>query len=310
MSYRNIYNVIKSHYDTLREAKSNDLARRLAKARQNAQFVKVESAYNEASLAYAKAKATKKDVEACEKAYNEAKTQYMSYICDNNIDLSMHYDCPVCKDSGFDKDGKMCACAKRLFNDLLQKQNFAKKLPSFSFDDNNIKNIDCSQQKALTTLYDKMYEFCQKFTDSKIKFILLTGASGIGKTYLSIAMANELYKKNFSVNFLTAFEFNNLMLKYHTTPIATRSQYMDSVLNCDFLIIDDLGSEPILKSVTKEYLYNVVETRVNDGKRTMITTNLSIEELMLRYGEKTVSRMSNKSYSIVKELIGDNLRIL
>ena len=121
-------------------------------------------------------------------------------------------------------------------------------------------------------------------------------------------LASELLSKNLSVCFVTAFEFNNLMLRYHTSDVAKRSQYMDFLLDCDMLIIDDLGTEPVLKSVTKEYLYNVVDTRIVNGKKTMITSNLNLEELMARYGERTISRMTNKSYSVTRELLGDDLR--
>ena len=120
--------------------------------------------------------------------------------------------------------------------------------------------------------------------------------------------ANALMEKGVSVCFVTAFEFNNLMLRYHTTSLAERAKYMDFLLDCDMLIIDDLGTEPVLKSVTKEYLYNVIDTRLSDGKKTMVTSNLNVEELMVRYGERTVSRMTNKTYSLARELCGDDLR--
>ena len=109
---------------------------------------------------------------------------------------------------------------------------------------------------------------------------------------------------------MSAFDFNNALLKYHTSRLVDRASVMEPLTDSDFLVIDDLGSETVLRNVTLEYLYNIVESRVNHGKRTMITTNLSLEELMARYGERTVSRMTNKSYSLTRELSGEDLRLL
>ena len=187
---------------------------------------------------------------------------------------------------------------------------YTRNIPAFTFADDRSLQMDCSQSDTLVKLYDVMKRFCDKFDDSRIKFILLCGQAGTGKSSLAYATANELISRGHSVCCMSAFDFNNALLKYHTSRLVDRASVMEPLTDSDFLVIDDLGSETVLRNVTLEYLYNIVESRVNHGKRTMITTNLSLEELMARYGERTVSRMTNKSYSLTRELSGEDLRLL
>lgn len=299
--------IISARYAALREREERDRELRSAVARKDPDFVEAERAYLDASLSLARSKALGKATEQEIRAYDAAKKAMDELCSEKCYDLGLHVRCKKCGDTGFIGE-KLCSCAMPLYLALVKEDSGIKRIPKVTFDDNRAGDVDCRQSKQLTVLYDKMKEFCDKFYDTRVMFILLTGQSGVGKTTLAYAIANELLSKNLSVCFVTAFEFNNLMLRYHTSDVAKRSQYMDFLLDCDMLIIDDLGTEPVLKSVTKEYLYNVVDTRIVNGKKTMITSNLNLEELMARYGERTVSRMTNKSYSVTRELLGDDLR--
>lgn len=299
--------IISARYAALREREERDRELRSAVARKDPDFAKSERAYLDASLSLARAKALGTATDAEVKAYDAAKRAIDDLCAKKGYDLSLHVHCKKCGDTGFVGE-RLCSCAMPLYLALVKEDSGIKRIPKVTFDDNRAGDVDCRQSKQLTILYDKMKEFCDKFYDTRVMFILLTGQSGVGKTTLAYAIANELLSKNLSVCFVTAFEFNNLMLRYHTSDVAKRSQYMDFLLDCDMLIIDDLGTEPVLKSVTKEYLYNVVDTRIVNGKKTMITSNLNLEELMARYGERTISRMTNKSYSVTRELLGDDLR--
>ena len=99
------------------------------------------------------------------------------------------------------------------------------------------------------------------------------------------------------------------MLKYHTAPLDERSVYLDEVTEPDFLIIDDLGTENILKNVTCEYLLNMLSTRISNNRHTAFSTNLSVENICDKYGERFYSRLFNKTYTIAKIINGDDLRI-
>lgn len=299
--------LISARYAALREKEERDQQKRCAVARKDPEFAEAEKVYTDASIAFARAKVLKEDYSDEERAYNDAKAVVDRILKEKGYDLSLHVHCKKCGDTGFVGE-KLCSCAMPLYLAMVKEDSGISRIPKVTFDDNRVADTDCAQSKQLTVLYDKMKEFCDRFRDTRVKFILLTGQSGVGKTTLAYAIANALLEKGVSVCFLTAFEFNNLMLRYHTTNVAARAQYMEFLLDCDMLIIDDLGTEPVLKSVTKEYLYNVVDSRVVSGKKTMITSNLNLEELMLRYGERTVSRMTDKTYSVTRELLGDDLR--
>lgn len=75
------------------------------------------------------------------------------------------------------------------------------------------------------------------------------------------------------------------------------------------LVIDDLGTEPMLKNVTVEYLLLVLEERQTRGRATVITTNLTGENILNRYGERIYSRLSHKQYSMMIEMKGNDLRL-
>lgn len=298
---------ITARYAAIREREERDRDARCAAARKDPEYAQAERNYSAASLDYARVKASGKDCGKEKAAFEWAEKALSAIASEKGYDLSLHVRCKKCGDTGFVGE-KLCSCAMPLYLALIKEDSGTGHIPKVSFDDNLAGNSDCAQSKQLSVLYDKMKEFTEKFATTRVKFILFTGQSGVGKTTLAYATANALMEKGVSVCFVTAFEFNNLMLRYHTTSLAERAKYMDFLLDCDMLIIDDLGTEPILKSVTKEYLYNVIDTRLSDGKKTMVTSNLNVEELMVRYGERTVSRMTNKTYSLARELCGDDLR--
>ena len=108
---------------------------------------------------------------------------------------------------------------------------------------------------------------------------------------------------------MTAFGLNNTSLKYHTTFDNTKSSILEPLLTCDVLVIDDLGTEPINKNVTLEYLYLVINERQLAGKPTIITTNLTPDGVINRYGERIFSRINNKLISLNIKLDGQDMRL-
>ena len=107
-------------------------------------------------------------------------------------------------------------------------------------------------------------------------------------------VANELINKNAVVCYKTAFELNELARLYHMG----KSFDFADCMNADVLLIDDLGTEPVLKNVTKEYLYNIINVRQANAKPTFISSNLSLDDILSRYDERIFSRLGNKNLSI------------
>ena len=98
------------------------------------------------------------------------------------------------------------------------------------------------------------------------------------------------------------------MLKYHTSFSSDRNLYLDIVNTCDFLVIDDLGAEPVLQNVTNEYLLGIITERLRQGKHTVVTTNLTPEEIQEKYNDRIFSRLTEKKFSRAVEFPEDNLR--
>ena len=101
------------------------------------------------------------------------------------------------------------------------------------------------------------------------------------------------------------FELNELARLYHIG----KSYEFSDCMKADVLLIDDLGTEPILKNVTKEYLYNLINVRQINNLPTIISTNLSEDDILSRYDERIFSRLANKNLSINLLLTSSDKRI-
>ena len=108
-----------------------------------------------------------------------------------------------------------------------------------------------------------------------------------------------------ALTYITAFELNEQARLYHIG----KSYDFSSCLNVDVLFIDDLGTEPILKNVTREYLYNLINIRQTNKLPTFVSSNLSLNDILARYDERIFSRLGNKQFSINIQLTSQDKRI-
>ncbi len=217
--------------------------------------------------------------------------------------------CSKCEDTGND-NGKVCSCIWSRYIENLKIECEIDKRAPFSFDDCEPSRIkDDEQRHVIESVYESMKKYAERFPSSKCTSIVLSGSVGTGKTCLASAIARAVVEKGYSAKLLSAYEFNSLMLTTHTSPISERNALMHDVLTADLLVIDDLGTEPMLKNVTVEYLLLTIEERQLNGLATIITTNLSIDSILSRYGERIYSRLSHKQHSLIIEMKGNDLRI-
>ncbi|MGN1099637.1 MAG: ATP-binding protein [Christensenellales bacterium] len=224
-------------------------------------------------------------------------------------DLSPKYSCKICKDTGI-VNGKVCSCVKQALLGNLKSKNITSSLMNFTFSDCNPTLLsETRQAKALSALYKKFAEIGDKFPDTKKLNIVLSGEMGVGKTCLLSALANSIRNRGFSVLWLTSFELNNIFLTYHTAMLNDRVGILEGVLNSDLLVIDDLGTEPLLRNVTLEYLLVVLTERASKKLHTYISTNLTDDQILDRYGERIFSRMFDKNSTFYRRITGDDLRI-
>lgn len=217
--------------------------------------------------------------------------------------------CPLCNDTG-KHNGKLCECAFNDFVENLKIECEIDKRAPFSFADcKTIIIRDEKERQNLENLYASMQKYADKFPDVKSINLLFTGGVGTGKTCLASAITRAVVEKGYSAKIFSSYEFNSLMLTTHTSPISERNALLNDVMSADLLFIDDLGTEPMLKHVTIEYLLMVIEERQANGLATIITTNLDLERLLSRYGERIYSRLCHKQHSLVIPMQGKDLRI-
>ena len=119
----------------------------------------------------------------------------------------------------------------------------------------------------------------------------MRGETGLGKTHLSLAIANEVINKGYSVVYVSAPDILSKLEREHFSyNYASEEQLMQSLLECDLLILDDLGTE-FSSQFTSTAIYNLFNTRVNAAKPMIISTNLSMEEISKVYTARITSRL-------------------
>lgn len=230
------------------------------------------------------------------------KQKINNFLAINNIDqskLSPKYDCKICNDTGV-AGGRICKC---LLNELnLQLSLKASSQTEFkSFNQMKKEIMDENDIKASEVLKT----WCLRYPNITKTNINIIGGVGRGKTFILECVTNELLQKGVLVVYKTAFEINELARLYHMG----KSYDFSDCLTCDVLIIDDLGTEPILKNVTKEYLYNLINIRQINNRPTFISTNLSLDNILSRYDERIFSRLVNKNLSLTISLQGEDKRL-
>ncbi|MDE7395440.1 MAG: ATP-binding protein [Clostridiales bacterium] len=210
--------------------------------------------------------------------------------------------CKICNDTGR-HNGKFCECVVRL--SVQNESNVSIPLHDFEAVDFSVYG---EHEPAYRKLFDDVRTICTLYPKNKKRCIVLSGNTGNGKTYLAGCAANEMLQRGMSVLALTAFAANNRFLKYHTCFDADKASYLDPMLDCTLLIIDDLGTESILKNVTNEYLYLILNERNLAGKLTLFTTNLTPNAILNRYGDRIYSRLFDKSLTYAKSLSAPDIR--
>lgn len=234
------------------------------------------------------------------------------------------YDCPYCHDTGYVGTRK-CSCFKKLELSLLYKdsslgqilgrENFDTfRLDFYSDSDKNPRSGKTSRQEA-EEARRAAEEFCSHFPSGEN--LMIYGAVGVGKTFLTHCVAKALIDRSYSVIYMTAYELSEKLGQYKfssgadggTEGIETArelKQIYDNIFSCDLLIIDDLGAELVNSFVSSEF-FLIVNERIKDGKSTIISTNLSLGNFQNIFSERTFSRIMG-SYRLI-HMSGKDIRI-
>lgn len=208
--------------------------------------------------------------------------------------------CGTCNDTGY-VGGRYCRC---VINKVINSDKENLTLPLVGF--NEKRN---SAPKAVAKYYSEAQNYIDEFPSGK-PFFIAAGSSGTGKTVLAAATASEFMTRGLSVVTVTAFDFVKRAKEYHTQfAVDDYRDLFSPMLDCDLLVIDDLGTEIMLKNITREYFYTVINERWLRRKYTFITTNLSPNALLERYGEAVFSRLCDRSAARLYNMSAENVRL-
>ncbi len=209
--------------------------------------------------------------------------------------LEPHYACPNCSDTGY-VDGRMCGCLKkRLRTEAYKNLNALTPLSLSTFETFNLNYYSDqpdasgrSERGAMTRVLDICMTYAKNFSMRSSSLIMM-GGTGLGKTHLSLAIANAAIEKEYGVVYGSV---NNIISKLEREHFGREEETSTGplLLDCDLLILDDLGTEFRTAFAVSE-IYNIVNTRQMAQRPTIISTNLTMKEIEERYTERFASRI-------------------
>ena len=222
--------------------------------------------------------------------------------------------CALCGDTGY-RNGQVCRCLRQYYAREQQKElSRMLDLGSQSFDTFSLdwysQEYDAdygrSARENMETVYDVCADYAHQF-GKRPGNLLLFGAPGLGKTFLSAAIAREVSSNGWSVVYDTAGRIFQRFEAQKFTREEDAGDDVDRVLNCDLLILDDLGTE-MTTAFVQSALYQIVNTRLMEKKSTILNTNLMPGEIARRYSPQLASRIEGE-YQLLP-FFGEDIRKL
>jgi DNA replication protein DnaC len=229
------------------------------------------------------------------------------------------YRCAACRDTGYVGSGvrEMCACMNKRLVDIMFESARERGTAEQRFDTfketifpNDVKVDGVNTQRAIAlAVRNQCKEYADQYPNNARLGLLLTGETGLGKTFLLHCVENRLLQRGFSPIFVTAYRLFETMRGCHFSDPEKRQEF-EQLTKCDILMIDDLGTEPIMQNITREYLFTLLNERLTQRKHTVVATNLGINALIGIYGERVFSRLFDVMNVSVTQLKGKDLRTL
>lgn len=225
-----------------------------------------------------------------------------SLLDDNNIERDFDkpvYGCKKCNDTGY-VDGKKCPCLKqRLIDYAYEISNMKTLINTQTFEnfdmcyygDTKIKNMNMTERENIEDIVNICINFCKSPENSKN--LLFYGMPGLGKTFLSSAVAKEMLDKGYTVIYTGASKLFSAYDDYRFGRMSNPDDFEDMlkfVYDADLLIIDDLGVEMHGPSAF-QFLFDLINERILKNRRMIISTNLTMEEISKTYTSRITSRL-------------------
>ncbi|MCL1858818.1 MAG: ATP-binding protein [Oscillospiraceae bacterium] len=240
------------------------------------------------------------------------------------------YECAACEDTGY-KNDIMCDCLRKaLAAESINHSGLGRTIKNQTFENFNLnyydrkksadKLVNESPYKHMKSIYDECRKFAENFGKSiapdasdnssgnpveNAKNLMFIGSTGLGKTHLSSAAAYEVIKKGFDVFYDSA---QSILYSFEKERFARGTfdpDIIERYMTCDLLIIDDLGTE-YSGNIFVSSLYNLINVRLLESRSMIISTNLTVSEMQMRYDERIMSRIFGE-FAILN-FIGEDIR--
>ena len=229
--------------------------------------------------------------------------------------MEMHYACPECQDTGY-VDGRKCRCFKKEEIRLLYSQSnieevlLRENFDSFSYEYYDDRVVIPEIQMTVADYMRQVHTWCKEYVENFEKKggnLIFTGSTGVGKTLLTNCIAKALIDQYQSVIYLYSNDLFDVFSKnkFHYDTEEEMKDMYQYILDCDLLIIDDLGTE-LNNTFVSSQLFYCINERLLRKKSTIISTNLSMTMLRDTYSDRISSRIISQ-YSIIP-LYGDDIR--
>ena len=229
--------------------------------------------------------------------------------------MEMHYACPECQDTGY-VDGRKCRCFKKEEIRLLYSQSnieevlLRENFDSFSYEYYDDRVVIPEIQMTVADYMRQVHTWCKEYVENFEKKggnLIFTGSPGVGKTFLTNCIAKALIDQYQSVIYLSSNDLFDVFSKnkFHYDTEEEMKDMYQYILDCDLLIIDDLGTE-LNNTFVSSQLFYCINERLLRKKSTIISTNLSMTMLRDTYSDRISSRIISQ-YSIIP-LYGDDIR--
>lgn len=224
------------------------------------------------------------------------------------------YDCPQCKDTGYIGSEKCTCLSQRIAAALYAQSNIGNLVGRESFasfrreyySEIASEGEKVSPRENIDNVLDISHRFVDNFDQKPGENLFIYGRAGRGKTFLSSCIAGSLLQQGKSVIYLTAYQLFDRLADYKFRREEGNAQTLPTFLNCDLLIIDDLGTE-LNNSFVSTYLFLCINERILHKRSTIISTNLSLEEIGSSYTARVSSRII-ESYTLL-HIYGEDIRI-
>jgi len=224
--------------------------------------------------------------------------------------------CPICRDTGYvgEPIREQCACLKRAVMEKLyrneglqglERENFA------AFDESIFPDTPIEGKKNTQRGYiRKIRAICEAYADSfaagEGRGLLLSGTTGLGKTFLMNCIAQRVLERGYSVVVVSAYKLTELMRRYQFN--GEGEEQVRDMIACDLLCVDDLGSEPMIRGVTVSAIYHIINERRNANRAIVVTTNCDSDGLYEKYDDRVGARLCDAGRMQILQFVGEDVR--